>query len=785
MIKNNSLHSDSLRLATGNLQFYQIYKENKKTLSAFLSIFYLLLIASLGFYYSKMTYETETAPSLISGKTLKIWCTLKSELVQINKNSEYYTQRVNLKKGIDEEGNRVTLKELRLISDIPLSQNKLYFLKIKIPRDSYFLNPSSKSNIISGRLLEILEVKEYETSPFNNLRIRLNSFITNNFSKDSAPFLLSIITGERSYISRELRDAFNKTGLAHILSISGAHFGLLSFILFMIIRLFIVWLPAKLYLKLSLYLTPSQIAAIICMPFMVSYLFLSNMSIPSIRAFIMIILFLFGLLIERQGFWINSLIIAAFIILLMHPESVKDLSFHLSFIAVLCIGLAIDQKDNLTEKSLFSKLIIYFKNLFKITIFATLGTAPLIVYNFHYLSILSPITNLIITPIIGFVILPVSFLCSIFYLITGIFPALSLLDNLTSFTIDIIKRIGQLPFVDIRIPSFPIILLIVFYSAILFHLILRVKSEWNIKDKRAKQSKILFFSPFLIVLIIFIFYSSSRYLQSDSLRITFLDVGQGDSAVMELPDNRIILVDTGKKGYPVAEFLKYRGIKKIDAIILSHGSFDHAGGVWDLIKEFEIKEIWDNGMLLYPEDITKNIKIRSFQRGDVINGEGYKITILHPYNGFYTYGPVSSEENNYCLIFTIRGRYKSFLFSGDAERDALDNLAYLGRSLKSDVYKVAHHGSKTSDSDSFIEAVSPEFSIISVGRNNPYGHPHKEIIYMLNKSKILRTDLHGAIKIKEGRDGYLEVKTFSDFEYQKAQNLNDEIKNIKRLFQQW
>lgn len=732
-----------------------------------------------------MTYEQETSASVISGKTLKIWCTLKSESVQINKNSGYYIQKIDLKEGIDEEGNKIALKQLRLISDTPLLQNKLYFLKIKIPRDFYFLNPSSKGNIISGRLIEILEVKDYETSPFKDLRTKLNLFILDNFSHNSAPFLLSIITGERSYISKELRDAFNKTGLAHILSISGAHFGLLSLILFVIIRLLIKGLPYKLYLKLSLYLTPSQIAAIICTPFMLSYLLLSNMSIPSIRAFIMITLFLFSLLIERKGFWINTLIIAAFIILLIHPESVKDLSFHLSFVAVLFIGLSIEQKDNPVEKNLFSKLTTYFKNLFKITIFATLGTAPLIAYHFHYLSILSPLTNLIITPIIGFIILPVSFLCSIFYLLTGTFPALSLLDSFTSFTIDIIKRIGQLPFVDIRIPSFPIILLIIFYSAILFYLILKLKSERNTnRDEKIKGSKILLLYPLLVTLIIFISYSFLRYLQPESLQITFLDVGQGDAAVIELPDNKVILVDVGKKGYPVAEFLKYRGIREIDAIILSHGSSDHTGGLWDL-KDFKIKEIWDNGMLLYPEDITKNIKIRSFQKGDVISGKGYKITVLHPYEGFYPLSSQGNVDNNFSLIFKVQGRHKSFLFSGDAESDALDSVAQLGRLIKSDVYKVAHHGSKTSNSEGFIEAVSPEFSIISVGRNNPYGHPHEEIVYMLNKSKILRTDLHGAIKIEENKKGELEIKTFRDFEFQIARSLSDEIKNIKRLFQRW
>lgn len=779
------------------------HKGQKKFLSFLFYALSVFIVALSGFYYAKHAYIHEVSLSDIAGKTLEIQCTVKTEAAALNPENNKFRQAVEIKKAFDESGRAINLKEMRLFSDSILSHNNIYLIKVRIPRDSYFLNPGS-SNMPSGHSVEIKEIGSSQGGFFKDSRIKLNHFIKEGFSSESAPFLLSIITGERSLLTKETRDAFNATGLAHILSISGAHFGLLLFILFKLFRLSIKALPYALFVRLTLYLTPSQIAAILCIPFMIGYLGISSMSVPSIRAFIMITLFLFGLLIHRKGFWINTLLLAAFIIILIQPDFITELSFQLSFIAVLCIGLAVEKKgersagqqssiaaERLEQLKLLKRLpalLRYCSSAMKISLAAAIGTAPLVAYHFHYLSLISPVANLIITPIIGFVILPLTLVSSFVFLISGVFPLHSFIDAITVFTLDVIKHAGQWSFVDIKIAAFPPVLLVAFYSGILIYILTSYSLTRYVEKKAENIPKAHHLLPIAIsagvALLPFIFYAGIKLFVNNGVSITYLDVGQGDSAVIELPDNRTMVIDTGRKGFQTAEFLRYRGIRDIDAIILSHSSSDHTGGLWHLMKNFKIKDIWDNGMLIYHEELPENINQKKLKRGDVFNGDGYKIVILHPYDGFYTMKS-KGGENNSSLVLKIQGTEKSFLFTGDIEEEAQEDLWHLGDYLKSDVLKVPHHGSRTSTSGIFLDAVSPEIAVISVGRNNTYGHPHAEVIDMLRNLKVFRTDMDGAVGIRELADGSIEVRTWNEYRLAEASNIRDEFLNFKKLFSVW
>jgi competence protein ComEC len=556
---------------------------------------------------------------------------------------------------------------------------------------------------------------------------------------------------------------------------------------------------------------------------MIGYLGISDMSTPSIRAFIMITLFLFGLLIHRKGFWINTLLLAAVIIILIQPDFITELSFQLSFIAVLCIGLTTEQKgaiaeeqknnssaikqqsDNLKRNYLHnvtSSLLLFCSSAMKISLAATIGTAPLVAYHFHYLSLISPVANLIITPIIGFIILPLSLMSSFVFLVSGFFPLHSLVDTITVFVLDVIKHIGRWSFVDIKIAAFPPILLAAFYSGILIYVVMKLRAveqqsssaagqdpsmfpiEAGIKGRLLRYCSNSLLLSASIAIIPMIIYTGVKLFEHRGLHITYLDIGQGDSAVIELPDNKTIVIDTGRKGFQTAEFLKYRGVRVIDAIILSHGSSDHTGGVWHLMKNFKINEIWDNGMLVYPEELPENTKQKILRRGDVIEGNGYKIFVLHPYDGFYTMKS-KGGENNDSLVIKIQGVNKSFLFTGDIEEEAQEDLSHLGDYLKSNVLKVPHHGSRTSHSETFLDVVSPDIAVISVGRKNIYGHPHVEVLDMLRNLKVFRTDRDGAVGIRELADGRIAVKTWNKFRLAEAANIGDEFLNFKKLFSVW
>lgn len=734
------------------------------------------VIAVLGFYYTKSLYTPPPVLSDIAGKTIEVQGAAKSEAVSLSSRGNAFYQTIEVRKAADKDNNMLHLRELRVFTGVALKSNKEYLIKVRIPGDTYFLNPGSNKNLISGYALEAKEIHELTGSFFGPLRSRLNRFIKNNFSGESAPFIMSIITGDRSLLTKDTRDAFNATGLAHILSISGAHFGLLLFILFRIFKLLVRMLPHNILVRLTIYLTPSQIAAILCVPFMTVYLGISDMSIPSIRAFIMITLFLFGLLIHRKGFWLNTLLFAAVVIILIQPDSILDLSFQLSFIAVLCIGIAAQQRtsDDVPRKS--ATFLKFCSSAVKISLAATIGTAPLVAYHFHYFSLISPITNLIITPIIGFVILPITIVSSFIFLAFGVFPLHSFVDTITIFVLKAIKHIAQWNFVDIKIPAFPLILLIMFYIGVLIYVIIEVRFK---AFKRGEYKKIV-----AVAIIPMLLYAGIKFFEPKKLKITHLDVGQGDSAVVELPDSRTLVIDTGRRGVQTAEFLRYRGIKKIDAIILSHGQSDHAGGIWYLLKNFKVYEIWDNGRLIYPDE-SLELKYRGFQRGDVIEGKGYRITVLHPYDGFYTLYSDDNDENNDSLVLKIQGRRNAFLFTGDIEEEAEEDLSYLDGHIKSSVLKVPHHGSRTSLSEMFFNTVSPEIAVISVGRKNLYNHPHGETLEMLNRAKIFRTDRDGAICIEELPDGRLEVKTWREFQLSEARNAKDEMMNFKKLFLVW
>ena len=329
------------------------------------------------------------------------------------------------------------------------------------------------------------------------------------------------------------------------------------------------------------------------------------------------------------------------------------------------------------------------------------------------------------------------------------------------------KLFSQIPFADLKIPAFPPVIILLFYAGFIFYFLF---------DKR-RYLLIIPFVPVVIYLLLTIF-------EKEKLNVTFLDVGQGDASVIELPDGKTMLIDTGRTGWETFSFLKYRGKKTIDILALSHIHPDHTGGLDYLSEHFGIREIWDNGRMVLPDTVS-SIKHRSFSRGDVIEGKGYKIYALHPYPEFYTMqGNEYDAANNDSLVLRIEGEHTSFLFTGDIEEDAEENVMHLGKWLKSDVIKVPHHGGKTSAYQPFIGIVSPRIAVISAGRDNPFGHPHQEMLDALNEVKIFRTDTDGAVKIHETEDG-LETKTYKDFQFDKAGSLAGEMRNYRRLFEKW
>lgn len=730
----------------------------------------LIFVVLLGITYAFLRYEPVRELPYARDK-LAVNGVFESSPVKTDKGS--LKQILSITKASDintgERLNELAGKEVAIFSDIEFELGTEYGLAVKFQKSRKRFNPGQQMrDDMYATLLYVYDSGKKRNSlnsKIQECRYRINRYIEEHIKGDSGAFITSITTGQRLNMTDELKEAFNATGLAHILSISGTHFGLFSVLLFGIFRFFIKVLPYRLLQRITIYLTPSQAAAILSLPFMLAYLGLSGGSIPAVRSFIMIGLFLLGLIINRKGFWLNSLVFAAFILILYEPEWIFSLSFQLSFLAVLFIGFSL-QKEEAAEKDT-GGLIRHIRNALYMSLAASIGTAPLVAYYFHYFSLISPVSNLVIAPLIGFVLIPLSVISSFLFLITGHFVFTPLVSVISDISIYLVKLFSQIPFADLKMPAFPPVLLLLFYAGFIFYFLF---------DKR-RYLLIIPIVPVVIYLLLTIF-------EKEKLNVTFLDAGQGDAAVIELPDGKTMLIDTGRTGWETLSFLKYRGKKTIDMLALSHVHPDHTGGLDYLSQHFGIREIWDNGRMILPDTVS-SIKHRSFSRGDVIEGKGYKIYALHPYPEFYTMkGNEHDAANNDSLVLRIEGDNKSFLFAGDIEEDAEENIMHLGKWLKSDVMKVPHHGGKASAYQPFIETVSPRIAVISAGRENPFGHPHQEMLDALNEVKIFRTDIDGAVKIHETDDG-LQIKTYKDFQFDETGSLTGEMKNFRRLFEKW
>ncbi len=600
------------------------------------------------------------------------------------------------------------------------------------------------------------------------MRWRLYNYFRTNFSPDAASLLSAIVIGHRESSNNMLYAAYAGTGLAHLMSISGTHFALFTLLIFFLIRYSARWLPYRWLVRLTGRLSLDEIAAILTFPLILLYLLLSGGRIPAMRSFLMINIFLLGLLIGRKGQWLNSLLLAATVILLLDPESLKTISFQLSFLAVFFIGVTLETFEGYIQQDRFKPALQNVLRLILVTAGALIGVSPLVLYYFHTISTLSMPANLIFTPVICFSILPAGVFGGIIYLVTGYFPLQGMLQGMVDIVNSSVVYISGIENTTLSVGAFPAITLFFIYPAIYFAL--RKRWRWFILSTTA-----------LAATIILTFISLDRTLPW----VTFLDVAQGDAAVIESSGGRTIVVDTGYTGREVVDFLRYKGIKEVDALVITHADKDHSGGLWNLLSSIPVKEVWDNGFLRYSPQPGQEILHRRLEGGDILTAGESRFLVLHPRRGYYSIS--EAEDNNYSLVLRFQDRDLKVLFTGDIEADAEESIVELKKYLPGDVLKVAHHGSKTSSTRAFLVSVNPVAAVISVGAGNPYGHPHWAALQRLSGINLFRTDLSGAIGVEADPSKGLVVKQFRDYRLKMVAGLGapEEIANLKRLILLW
>lgn len=555
--------------------------------------------------------------------------------------------------------------------------------------------------------------------------------------------LEALLLGERGRIPSRVTRSLQKAGLYHLFAISGAHIAIISFLLFSVFRLFRV---------------PTRVSFLLLILFLVFYAFLVEGRPSVIRATIMTLAFLLGKLIWRDVNLINTISVSAFILLLINPLSLFSLGFELTFAATFSIIL------------FFPKIIKYLPKLplrisevFAVSLTAQLGVLPFMVSSFNRVTFSSLILNLAALPLLGlimasgYIFLPLSFVSSSFA---------QLLAKEINFLINLLVNsshlFDSLSFISYRIPT-PHLFTIIGYFLFLYLLLL------SPRIKRQKLIGLLCFLLFVAVLISYPFPSISR-----NLKLTFIDVGQGDSILVEFPGKKKMLIDGG--GIPeetfdigesvVSPFLWDKGIKKIDYLILTHAHPDHINGLKAVAKNFKIGEYWESLIPLkskpYAEFkglLPRSVLQKRFFRDHTHLEGDVRIEVLHPKQGNPYVQTVSNDQS---LVLRITYDQISFLLTGDiginAEGEILENV----NEIKSQVLKSPHHGSNSSSSTTFLQRIAPRIVVITVGEGNRYGLPDQEVLekYWQIGANIYRTDLHGAVEISS--DGQrISIRTAS------------------------
>ncbi|HAP34505.1 MAG TPA: DNA internalization-related competence protein ComEC/Rec2 [Bacteroidetes bacterium] len=558
---------------------------------------------------------------------------------------------------------------------------------------------------------------------------------------DEANFLIGLLLGDRTEISEEIKSAFMNTGTIHVLAVSGSHVVLVAEIIFVVVGLLRFSQKPKILIAIAV---------------LIYYMFLTGATPSVVRATLMIIIFYLGKLFQERTDIYNVLGVSAIIILLIEPKQLFDVGFQLSFSAVFSIVYFYPKLNALIPKIPEPleefKIMKWLWQLFAVSLAAQIGTLPFTAFYFGKVSIVSLFANLIVVPIVGLIVtigLGGAILGIFSLWIASCFSEVN--DLLAIFTLNFVKWAEQVPFAIVNTATFGIQETLL-YSAFIGFL-------FNIGN-RVIHKRIIFASLIFANVLLFdsLLQPSGKY-----LRITFLDVGQGDGAVIQFPSGEVVVVDAGPRTNEfdageknVAPYLRKNGISTIDAIIITHPDADHLGGVPYLLKNFIVKKTIDadqyaQSNLFYEYNyLRKKNEHTTGKAGMLIPVGNARLYILHPTKQFIDADSSNgfSGLNESSIVFKLQYGETSFLFSGDAETEAEEHMVYSFRDfLDSDVLKAGHHGSLTSSSEKYISSVKPQEVIVSVAKFNKFRHPSKLVIERFKSfgATVYRTDVEGAI----------------------------------------
>jgi len=605
------------------------------------------------------------------------------------------------------------------------------------------------------------------------IRARTAALIDRAADREARGVLHALLIGERGAAGEEVRSLFVRTGTAHLLAVSGLHVGIVGAVFYMVAR----WILIRWYRFASRGWVRQGAALAALVPILL-YTAATGAAVPTLRASCMAMVFLGAHLLRREGDAYGALAAAAIVVAAASPGAIFNISFQLSFLSVLSLlwaaprlegallySAALDaapEKDRLPKlrpRDIYRRARLWIARALAVSTAVTLGTAPLVAAHFYQVAPIGILANLVMIPLVGFLALPLGLAAIVFDMV---WPAagealLACSACAVRAALGAAKVFQHLPGAAVEI--FPPTLLesALWYTGIgaLFYI------------RRSRGARVLLTVALIGALIDVAWLSAAR--GHEGLRATFFSVGNGDSALLELPGGTRILVDGGGAGPGfdagrdvIAPYLRRRRIRRIDAVLLSHPDGDHAGGLAYMIDHFQVREIWTSG--LGGASATYWSLIEAMQRRGVrhrlvrtgsrpLNGEEVEIEILHPRRpprkGTPRSAPLGSNDSS--VVARVVFREVELLFTGDIGAEGEERLLHRDGILEADLLKVPHHGSRHSSTPSFLHAVRPAVAIVSAGRENRHGFPHPEVV---ERCKAI-----GARVYCTGRDGAVTVET--------------------------
>ncbi len=531
----------------------------------------------------------------------------------------------------------------------------------------------------------------------------------------SKKYLYAFIIGEEYYIESNVKESYQINGISHLFAVTGSN---ITFVVLIFLKL----------------IDKFKYKYILVFGYVLLYMFLTDFTASIVRSGIFYVLITLNKICKKNINIKDIMALTLIISLIYNPYLIYDVGYQFSFIISLYL---------ICFQNLISKFKSYLGVSFIVAIIAFLSSLPIVLNNFYEINLLSIVFNLIYVPFVSFILFPFSLITFLFPIFDKIFYSLTLLLENTSILLSQISAFK----IILGKPTF--FLIIIYYVVITLILI---------KHKYA----------YLLIIVILI--NKFLYIQTNPY-VELIDVGQGDSILMNIAGKQILIDTGGIMKYDdivrinefdigsdlLLPYIKSKGINKINYLIITHGDYDHMGGSFGIVNRFKVDNVIFNcGEYndLEKELIkvlnTKHIKYYSCINELSLDKYNFKFLNNKEYN---------NENDNSIVIYTKINNYK-FLFMGDASVKVEKELINKYNISDIDFLKVGHHGSYTSSSEEFIDKIKPKYSLISVGANNKFGHPKKSVLDILSNSNIYRTDLNGSIEIKFTEKEY-KIKTCS------------------------